>query len=40
MNGSGGRMKNLEGVFVVIVTPFTASGEVDHSGLEKNVPAH
>jgi 4-hydroxy-tetrahydrodipicolinate synthase len=30
-------MKNLEGVFVVLVTPFTASGAVDHSGLEKNV---
>ena len=30
-------MKNLEGVFVVTVTPFTASGAVDHAGLKKNI---
>jgi len=29
-------MKRLEGVFVVTVTPFTASGQVDYEGLERN----
>jgi 4-hydroxy-tetrahydrodipicolinate synthase len=29
-------MKDLQGVFVVTVTPFTASGQVDYRGLERN----
>jgi 4-hydroxy-tetrahydrodipicolinate synthase len=30
-------MKDLQGVFAVTVTPFTATGSVDHRGIEKNV---
>ena len=30
-------MVELRGVFVVLVTPFTAEGEVDHQGMRRNI---